>query len=285
MKKVVLLVVLSYGLDFLLNCSFADAQARDNIGSRVEASCSDLENPVDWKEKHAEDYARPTQVSDLRRFVLDDPRLINKCGENVIILATYKLDRNKELFEAALALETDLEFESYIAAYIEKKGEPLLYDVRIAFSQGLMMDHFTQKEGAPLKWSVGIDCDMITRNIYVDRKYWESLEGKDKFKEALIYHELGHCDLNREHVGHFSFMNDGIITAMEYGIEIESQSFYDDVYTELFSSFADRKETHQEEHRKFDINSLMALSVSLNRTGLGMDEPGLIKAGLTDWNR
>ena len=295
MQKVVVLIVLFYGLGFLLDCSFLNAQQREGN----EDSCKNLdpENLVDWKEKRAEDYARPTDLSGLRRFVLDDPRLVNRCAEDVRIIATHLLNRSRNVFEAALALETDPEFEPYITSYIEAKAEygyrslweneeengedaSLLYDVRIAFSQRSMREHFAHREGEPLKWSLGIDCDMITRNIYVDREYWESLEGKDKFKEILIHHELGHCDLNREHVSHFSLMNDGIITLMEYGMETESQDFYADIYTELFSSFADRRETHTLEHRKFNINYLIDISVSLNRVGLGIDESGLIKAGL-----
>lgn len=261
MKRIAALIVIFCGFDLLLNHSFSNAGGGG-------PSCANLKDLVFWGEERAENYIRPTQASDLLRFVLDSPRLMNRCTEFVRRVAVYKLDRNKELFEAALALETGSEFEPYIAKFVEKKGEPLLYDVRIAFSQRPMMGHYQPRR--PLA-----ACDIITRNIYIDRGYWESLQDNDKFKEALIIHELGHCDLNRGHVAYFSLMNDGVLTGMEYNTQFESQEFYDALYEELFSSHSHRKETHHHRHRTIPIDALIDLSIILNRVGLGIDEAAL----------
>lgn len=47
--------------------------------------------------------------------------------------------------------------------------------------------------------SVGM-CYYVTGNIEIDRDYWET---QDEFgKEELIFHELGHCVLNKGHNEH-----------------------------------------------------------------------------------
>ena len=50
-----------------------------------------------------------------------------------------------------------------------------------------------------LKDAVGI-CYYVTGNIEIDREYWNT--HGEAAKEELIFHELGHCVLGREHNEH-----------------------------------------------------------------------------------
>ena len=274
MKKVAVLVVLFYGLDFLLGCSFLEAQEE-------YLDCSHLTGTtVDWKEKRPEDYARPTDICDLRKFVLDAPRLIDSRLERTKIIATLTLNNKRELFEAALAVETHPEFEPYIARFVEEKGEPLLYDVRITFSQRpLIRRNRRNLRGGNAESLTGIACDIITRNIYVDREYWESL--LDKAREPLIFHELGHCDLSRGDTEDFSLMNNGVLSGIEVNTFPESQEFYDALYKELFLPLLrHRGETHHPQHEIMEINAVLDISIGLHRKGLGLDEVALTRTGL-----
>lgn len=78
------------------------------------------------------------------------------------------------------------------------------------------------------------------KSIKIDRQYWE--ESSEYGKEILLFHELGHCVLNRDHFTdvltirknhtiHASIMNPYIIDERDY---IENRTFY---LIELFKSF------------------------------------------------
>lgn len=43
------------------------------------------------------------------------------------------------------------------------------------------------------------------KEIYIDENFWE--QSDDSFKEELIFHELGHCVLNRDHDDRLVGMN------------------------------------------------------------------------------
>ena len=48
-------------------------------------------------------------------------------------------------------------------------------------------------------------CNTFTRSIFIDRGSWN--HSSEIFREFHIFHELGHCDLNRNHTKDFSIMN------------------------------------------------------------------------------
>lgn len=80
------------------------------------------------------------------------------------------------------------EFQSYVNAYVAYKGAPLNYDIAVQFS-----DLEEDIAGSCYPYKTG------TRVVLIDRTYWfeESTEGE---KYGLIFHEFGHCDLNRDHI-------------------------------------------------------------------------------------
>ena len=50
-------------------------------------------------------------------------------------------------------------------------------------------------------------CDAFTRVIFLDRNFWNFHKDNEKMREALLFHELGHCDLNRSHGVHGTYGN------------------------------------------------------------------------------
>lgn len=75
---------------------------------------------------------------------------------------------------------------SYKNLYISAKGRGLDYDIPIQFSNLVY-----PTVGVCTKWSSGY------RQIEIDPTYWNNIS--EDIKLQLIFHELGHCDLNRGH--------------------------------------------------------------------------------------
>lgn len=82
---------------------------------------------------------------------------------------------------------TDPVFLPYIKEYVGYKGRSLNYDIPIQFSQ-----LSGGKIGLCTRWDSG------ERQIQIDKTYWMSHEDEG-IRLQLILHELGHCDLNRNH--------------------------------------------------------------------------------------
>lgn len=80
----------------------------------------------------------------------------------------------------------DTEFIPYVDLYIQSKGYGLGYSIPIGFT-----DLPDDTVGLCTRWSNGY------RQIQVDRAYWDYISENEK--RSLIFHELGHCDLNRNH--------------------------------------------------------------------------------------
>lgn len=86
----------------------------------------------------------------------------------------------------------DPAFTIYINSYLHYKGSGLAYDIPMQFA-----DLNGNTVGLCTRWSSG------ERQIQIDRDYWENyLDEGEKYE--VIAHELGHCDLNRDHVVHAS---------------------------------------------------------------------------------
>lgn len=95
----------------------------------------------------------------------------------------------------------DPEFAPYVQSYTGYKGRGLNYDIPIQFA-----DLQGNTVGLCTRWSSG------ERQIQIDRDYWNNyLDDGEKYE--VIFHELGHCDLNRDHV---STTNNGVPNSIMY---------------------------------------------------------------------
>ena len=63
-------------------------------------------------------------------------------------------------------------------------------------------------------------CETLTDTIFMDRGSWDHYS--EILRELLLFHELGHCDLNRSHTRDFSIMNDS--SSYLYPISCSHQS-------------------------------------------------------------
>lgn len=95
----------------------------------------------------------------------------------------------------------DSKLATYRDNYIAYKGSPLAYDIPMQFVAQVF-----PIVGMCTRWSNGY------RQIEIDPVYWASQDEGQRLQ--LVFHELGHCDLNRGHISEVrdngfpvSFMN------------------------------------------------------------------------------
>ena len=84
-------------------------------------------------------------------------------------------------------------FQPYLDEYIINKGYPLAYDISINFAP-------VDQVNGPKDKVVGLCTEWDNskyRQITIDLEYWNSADINTRL--ALIYHELGHCDLDLDH--------------------------------------------------------------------------------------
>jgi hypothetical protein len=81
-------------------------------------------------------------------------------------------------------------FQPYIDEYIAYKDAPLNYYIPIQFTD---LSGYTV--GLCTRWSTG------ERQIQIDKAYWDAMTEGERIQ--TIAHELGHCDLNRDHLLNF----------------------------------------------------------------------------------
>lgn len=111
-------------------------------------------------------------------------------------------------------------FTSYIAEYLSYKGHPLYYEIPIQF-----VDLYGNTVGLCTRWSSG------ERQIQIDPYYWDSMS--ENMRYQTIAHELGHCDLNRDHVND---MNNGLPVSIMYPFAFTPPYHYLPYYmNELFN--------------------------------------------------
>ena len=113
--------------------------------------------------------------------------LVYSCGDLI-----EKLDDIKDRDDSSRRhSSTDPAFSSYIASF-EAEGKAYLIDP--AFSVGDIPINFGDTEGT----SVGVCFSYSNgqKEIIIKKQTWDSLPS---IREVLIYHELGHCRLNRGH--------------------------------------------------------------------------------------
>lgn len=79
----------------------------------------------------------------------------------------------------------DAALRPYLNSYLALKGGPLTFNVDMVFA--------TQSDGI-----VGMCIYGDFRIIEIDPDYWFN-RASEQYKTNIIFHELGHCDLNRDH--------------------------------------------------------------------------------------
>ncbi|RLD64901.1 MAG: hypothetical protein DRI84_07900 [Bacteroidetes bacterium] len=103
----------------------------------------------------------------------------------------------------------DSEFSSYIKTYVELKGSGIR-NMSILFHTlpGSVI-------GVCYYYSNG------DREIYIDPSFWYHDNTTYLDRELLIFHELGHCDLGRDHEEPLSIMEKYHIGDSRYSSDIE----------------------------------------------------------------
>ncbi len=112
-----------------------------------------------------------------------------------------------DVFDRIAQLETDPEFLPYIEKYntlkIQQTGQPINPHVKIVFSRSTLRNLDYQY------FNTTAFCSKFTRIIFIDRSSWNYYS--EIFREFLIFHELGHCDLNKDHTEDFTIMNNSYL--------------------------------------------------------------------------
>lgn len=67
-------------------------------------------------------------------------------------------------------------------------------------------------------------CTPSNKNIKINRKYWNTADSYER--ELLIFHELGHCDLNRDHTEGYRDQDPKFIPVSIMGAEIFGANIY-----------------------------------------------------------
>lgn len=137
---------------------------------------------------------------------------------------------------------TDPVFASFVQEF-ELKGRVILNDG--SFKIGDIPINFGDTEN-PKFQGVCFEYPDGTKEIIVRREWWAAVD--DTYRESLIFHELGHCRLGRDHYnavittveqGDFkaSMMNEVIVSPQNY------EDFKDEYRTELYTQSQDEFKT------------------------------------------
>lgn len=123
------------------------------------------------------------------------------------------------VFESNKFKSVDFAFIPFLEAYrIDKvlyTGIDTIRDIEIRFQT------ISQLGKSGRCWSFGDG----THKIEIDPQYW--FEGSDNDRLSLLYHELGHCDLDYQHSDTTSIMN-------SYGLNGSYLYIAKDYYLKLF---------------------------------------------------
>ena len=155
--------------------------------------------------------------------------------ESVVDSFTRLIGEYPYIFNYLARLETDPKVLPYLEKYSSLKlkftGHPIDPDIKVTF-----MDKsypFGEDIGKP------VICDRFTRIIFLDPNFWQSQKGREKTREWALFHELGHCDLYRNHSsgGDSSFM---LVSSAERLLlhnrnPTDLDTIFADLYKELFS--------------------------------------------------
>ena len=136
-------------------------------------------------------------------------------------------------------IETDPEFVEYIEKYnlLKRKyvNDAINPDVKVIFaSMSLYDDNYSSPffhdnfEKDPFEGSAF--CNSADQIIVIDRGFWQYHRNNRNLREAVLFHEIGHCDLERFHIeSGFSFMHIAVVYFLlpNYQFYIDSISHLD----------------------------------------------------------
>lgn len=127
------------------------------------------------------------------------------------------------------------EFSNYVNLYISLKGSSIK-DIPIQLA-----DLEYPMVGKCTRWASGY------RQIEISRSYWLDEHTTESERINVLFHELGHCDLNRDHDS--SFRKDGYPTSLMFPYNIgfldNMASYY---YNELFGRVTQSSRTKTDLH-------------------------------------
>ena len=133
----------------------------------------------------------------------------NPIAQDVADDFLHLIRENSNVFHYLAETNTDPEFLPYLEKYFdlkeELKGPSTNTDVTVIFSHNPLKSTDHDKS---IPYS-GM-CDHLTNFVFIDQGFWNHHSDNEKIKEALILHEVGHCNLNRSHDWNdndFSFMD------------------------------------------------------------------------------
>lgn len=96
----------------------------------------------------------------------------------------------------------DPEFEEVLAEYQREKAQRTGEGVR-AVAAVMVPDLEGNTVGQCRRWSNG------DREIFIDQEFWNF--ATNSLREQLFFHEMGHCDLDLEHVQGLAIMSPSLI--------------------------------------------------------------------------
>lgn len=112
-------------------------------------------------------------------------------------------------FKAKVPDYVDPEFRPYVNDYLIDKER---YTGRYGLDRNINVVFKPLNENGSAKRLLG-QCLMWSDNrkryIHIDPIYWYKILG-EAGKEALIYHEMGHCDLDLDHTNHGIMVPSGL---------------------------------------------------------------------------
>ena len=128
--------------------------------------------------------------------------------ENIVNALTEIVRDNSDIFNYIANSQTDPAFIPLLRKYSDLKqqftGVPVNTNVRVLFS-----NNTTASKDINGKPDIigAASCDFLTRTVFIDRDFWTYYD--ERAREAVLFHELGHCDLSRTHEDNNpdSFMN------------------------------------------------------------------------------
>ena len=143
---------------------------------------------------------------------------MDNIDESAVNELTQLVRDNLDVFSYIAKAQTDPTVLPYLEKYNALKmrytGQPINSDVKVILSNNPLKNPPHDMSGVLAGW-----CDYFTRTVFLDRDFWNFHKDNEKMREALLFHELGHCDLSRRHGSrmdwgrderkpYFSFMSD-----------------------------------------------------------------------------
>ena len=184
-------------------------------------SCGDSRSTKSTKLKMSDQELNETIYRYLSIYDEIDQKVVNEYFRIV--------HENANIFNYLTDAETDPELLPYLEKYsklkMQYKNQPINTDVKVLFSTNPLKstDHLNNMEYSGY-------CSFFTRVVFIDRGFWEAHKGNERVKESLLFHELGHCDLDRKHfrlhedfssyieIGNYSFMNGDIVYSLLFDL-------------------------------------------------------------------